>query len=665
MPWVVRRIGGVSLGAWLVVGCPSSDPTIVDGTSTTSASTSTSSADSSATSSDAPSRDLPFDTTTDASSTGEAPIECGDPAAGEAVEATAVVSVDCAIGRTCAVDEDAMAAAVFDDGPFTLVAEVALGLRPDTTSALVSRWDLDDQRSYELGIEPSQQPYLWLSTDGIYERITDTLARGETQLRLGAAYEIAAVVEPGVRISMYVDGVLVREQPDVVDFVYAGSSELAIGRRAGESDGALDGAMGRVRLFDRALTGDEIADLAVAHDRCSVPPTLPEVIPLTQGPRFHWFSYYDKFQFDPSDRFVLGMALDFENRAITADDVVELGMVDLDADNEWITLGESNAFNWQQGCMLQWLPGSSSEVIYNDRELEPEPHYVARVLDVETEEIRTLSRPIFTVSPDGATGLGIDFERYDDMISGYGYPGIADPQANVEAPDDLGIYAIDTATGSSELIVSYAETAAFPSDVVGKHHFYAVRANPSGTRFVFYDRVIPTGGGYPHTRVFMADMDGSDLSLADDAGDASHIDWLDDERVVLFSFRYDGYATIQDGIGHVGNVLDYPANGHQLFLPGAEWMVSDTYTDVFREQHPFLYHLPGDEIYALAHMHSPEIYEGSDRCDNHPRISRDGRKIVVDSAMQGGRQMYMFEIGDILDEGEARVTVPRDVVTFE
>jgi hypothetical protein len=35
---------------------------------------------------------------------------------------------------------------------------------------------------------------------------------------------------------------------------------------------------------------------------------------ITKGPKFHWFGYYDKFQFDTTGRYVLSMAVDFEGR---------------------------------------------------------------------------------------------------------------------------------------------------------------------------------------------------------------------------------------------------------------------------------------------------------------------------------------------------------------
>src|SRR5215212_1407975 len=76
---------------------------------------------------------------------------------------------------------------------------------------------------------------------------------------------------------------------------------------------------------------------------------LPPVRQITRGPRFHWFGYYDKFQFSSNDRLVLGNEVDFEGRSPKADDVISVGMVDLQDHDRWIELGSTRAWNWQQG----------------------------------------------------------------------------------------------------------------------------------------------------------------------------------------------------------------------------------------------------------------------------------------------------------------------------
>jgi hypothetical protein len=130
---------------------------------------------------------------------------------------------------------------------------------------------------------------------------------------------------------------------------------------------------------------------------------LPPVRALTKGPLFHWFAYYDKFEFDPTGRYVLSNEVSFEHRSPKGDDVIKVGMVDLKDGDKWIELGESRAWNWQQGCMLQWLPGSASEVIWNDRQ---DDKFVCHILDVKTKKKRTLPAPIYAVSPDGRWAVG-------------------------------------------------------------------------------------------------------------------------------------------------------------------------------------------------------------------------------------------------------------------
>ena len=79
----------------------------------------------------------------------------------------------------------------------------------------------------------------------------------------------------------------------------------------------------------------------------------PLIHAITSGPKHHWFGYYDKLQFDPTGRYVLSMEVNFEHRSPKPDDVIKVGMMDLHDGDRWTSLGESRAWCWQQGCMVQ------------------------------------------------------------------------------------------------------------------------------------------------------------------------------------------------------------------------------------------------------------------------------------------------------------------------
>jgi hypothetical protein len=119
--------------------------------------------------------------------------------------------------------------------------------------------------------------------------------------------------------------------------------------------------------------------------------SLPPVRAITRGPRYHWFGYYDKLQFDAAGRQVLGMQVDFEHRSPKPDDIIRLGVIDIADGDRWKEIGVSRAWNWQQGSMLQWLPGSKTEVIWNDRDAD---RFVSRILNVRTGKMRTIAAPV-------------------------------------------------------------------------------------------------------------------------------------------------------------------------------------------------------------------------------------------------------------------------------
>ncbi len=381
--------------------------------------------------------------------------------------------------------------------------------------------------------------------------------------------------------------------------------------------------------------------------------------PITAGPKHHWFGYYDKLQFDPSARYALGMEVEFEHRAPTPEDVVRIGMVDLEDGDRWVELGESRAWGWQAGCMLQWLPRSQHETVWNDR---IDGRFVCHILNIRTGQKRTLPHAIFTLSPDGQTALSIDFHRLEDMRPGYGYMGIPDPWYGVNAPEETGIHKVDLHSGESSLIVSLAEVAAIPyphGEIRdAKHYFNVLIFNPGGAHFLFLHR-WRFGDGPFHTRLLTARADGSDLTVVDHSGHTSHLIWRDPSHILAWSRRpshgeaYYIFPNVEDGSCRSDQIVGktkMPLNGHCTYLSDNDWVLNDTYPQgEERLQDLYLYHVPTDRRVDLGQFHSPPAYTDTLRCDLHPRSSPDGSKIVIDSAHGGnGRQMYLFEVGELV-----------------
>ena len=89
---------------------------------------------------------------------------------------------------------------------------------------------------------------------------------------------------------------------------------------------------------------------------------------VTQGPKHHFFGYFDKFPWDKSGRRLLAQEIDFTARQPRPGEKATLGMIELTENNRFVPLAETDAWCWQQGCMFQWLNDSETKVIYNDRE---------------------------------------------------------------------------------------------------------------------------------------------------------------------------------------------------------------------------------------------------------------------------------------------------------
>ncbi len=382
---------------------------------------------------------------------------------------------------------------------------------------------------------------------------------------------------------------------------------------------------------------------------------LPPIRAITKGPKHHWFGYYDKLEFDPTDRYVLGMEVAFEHRQPTPDDEITLGMVDLRNNDRWHEIGRTKAWCWQQGCMLQWIPGTESEVIWNDRE---DGQFISRIAGVLVQNSATIPYPIYALTPDGKAGLSVDFSRLNDVRPGYGYVGIPDPHFKELVTDKSGVFRVDLATHKQQMLFSIAEIVhrgpALVTMKEAKHYFIHLLTNPYAPRFIFLHRWIgPQGTG---TRMFTAALDGTDIRLIDANDFTSHFIWRDATHILAFSnqpshgTRFYLFEDSENGkIDPVGpNKMT--EDGHETYLPNRDWILCDTYpSGNERMQNPYLYHVPSNRRISLGLFHSPPAYHDAWRCDTHPRQSRDGRMVVIDSPdARTGRQLHLIDISSIV-----------------
>lgn len=371
--------------------------------------------------------------------------------------------------------------------------------------------------------------------------------------------------------------------------------------------------------------------------------------PLTSGPGHHFFGYYEKTPWNASQTLLLAHEVAFNDRAPAADDRILVGIVPVDGGG-FQPLGETLAWNWQQGAMLTWHPADPERLlVHNDRR---DGIAVGVVRDIDGREMRVYDRPIYAMSPDGNTAWSLNFARLATYRPGYGYAGLSDPgEQCLHSPDD-GIFAIDLSSGRGDLIVSLEQLASLaptPAMHGQAHWINHIQPNPNGSRIAFFHlwREGERGWG---VRLYVARGNGTELRCVLDTGRISHYDWLDEDHIVVWARRNEGgerflIVDVRDGSNRTFGEGILTEDGHNSFSPDRRWMLNDTYPDSHDMRTLMLIQWPQGRRIDIARTHSPKSrWWGEIRCDLHPRWSRDGRQVCVDSVHDGSRQIYVADV---------------------
>jgi len=415
----------------------------------------------------------------------------------------------------------------------------------------------------------------------------------------------------------------------------------------------------------------------------------------------YWFGYYDTCPWSADQTRLLAHRARFLDRFPAPDDPCEIGVVEgWDTDDPvFTTLAESRAWNWQQGARLQWATIDAGErIVFND--LRAGGH-VAVILNVDASEHRVLGAPVYALSRDASAAVTLGFGRLSRLRPEYGVPGLADPNPDDPSPSDDGVFRLDLATGATRLVSSIRALDAHslpgrPAPAGGALHQHVnhLLFNPSGTRVCFmhrYDRP----DGILHSRLFTSDLDGRDVRLLFE-GMCSHYDWADDgtilawagrrallgagaarsplgagaslarralkpvyyalgkPRVLMNKILRDSYLLIEDREDAATMPFapgELTTDGHCTYNRGGpepgRWVLTDGYPDLKSRQPLFLWDTRAGRGLEIARPPTPRALDREVRVDLHPRFSRDARMVCVDSAMDGARRMYVFDVSSI------------------
>lgn len=402
----------------------------------------------------------------------------------------------------------------------------------------------------------------------------------------------------------------------------------------------------------------------------------------------HFFGYYNKSPWDLSDRYLAAQRVPMMTADITPHSKAEVGYFDLEADERFHVVGETQAWNWQMGSQLQWLDNGGASLIYNTRVQGARSPYAglgATIVDVKSGARRELPMPIYVAAPNGAFALCIDYERLQVTHRTIGYPPALLPSPLALAPATDGIHWMDLGTGEARLVMSYADLRAFhpkPSMEKAIHWVSHIEIGPASSRVLLLHRWterVEDETCFLH-RLITMNPDGTDLRLLECSDhplpqlsttfdptavgtfdyekseyQISHPMWVDESRIIVWSphagrIRYHLYVDARPAnVAVVGEGV-LTENGHMSFAPhDKRWLLSDTYPDATSHiRQLIMYDMKEARCHSLGDFFATPTLGKENRCDLHPRWRRDGKQVCIDSVHEGQRQMYIVDVSSLV-----------------
>ncbi len=359
----------------------------------------------------------------------------------------------------------------------------------------------------------------------------------------------------------------------------------------------------------------------------------------------YFFGYYDLQPYSTDNAIHLTNRVAFKDRLPTANDINEIGYIDLKT-KRFVKISESSAWNFQQGSLMNWLEQDKS-VIFNDFDGKK---FVSKVYSLSGSLLSVFDKPIATSSGKTMKGISINFPRIYDFRPGYGYCNIPDKYQDVNSPKEDGIFLLDLKNGESKLLVSYLdmkkqfEELPFTNAKLVVNH---INFSPSGEKFVFLLRNFPENGKRWGTVLGVGDLNGN-LKQITKFETNSHYSFKDDKTLMIYSGLPEwGVYFIDLETGErtrLNNPMIDCDDIHVNYSPDKSWFIGDGYPDSDNNRTLFKYTFANKKAEELIKVYSEPVFTTDIRCDLHARFSPDGSRISYDTTENHRREIMEIKL---------------------
>ena len=305
------------------------------------------------------------------------------------------------------------------------------------------------------------------------------------------------------------------------------------------------------------------------------------------------------------------------------------------ADTEIIT----HALNWQLGSRCHWL--DCDHIVFND--IDKKDNQIARIVEVKTGlERDRFELPFWQFSNTIGLAASLNFQRLRYKRPGYGYNG------KYKFGDEEVLVVYSLATGSTNFYITLDEILSS----VGLESFKAfdpylnhISWSPDGGHFVtllhYSDPLTQKRKIYP---ILVNPISGQILLLSK-SGYFSHHIWLSNNEFLAFMDlggektwaiwdKMDGWKKIMLNGGNDGHPTALRKNIISI----------DTYPDRFGLMHLRTFSTDtGMCLKDYGSIRNKTSYTGSQRCDLHPRYSKNLKKLIIDVPMSNAREILILD----------------------